>query len=92
MIQPKTRKFLPIEALFRLKSTPIPLGACLFSQVQHAFEVNFHLEYHNKTKEIMAARRNARPMTDRRPSKALRNQLSSMSEGYSQLPCLLPQR
>ena len=41
--------------------------------------------------------RNAQPETDRRPSKALQDkalgsQLSSMSEGYSELPRLLPQR
>jgi hypothetical protein len=55
----------------------------------------FHPEYQNKTSD-RAATRNA-PRTERRPSKALlnkalRSQLSSMSEGYSELPRLLPQR
>src|SRR5215470_1175592 len=45
-----------------------------------------------QTKENAAACRNTRPKTDRRPSKSLLNQLSSMPEGYSKLPRLLAQR
>jgi hypothetical protein len=68
----------------------------LFSQGSHVPQANFHPQYQNKTKNPIPPV-NAQPRRAYRPSKALQNkalqkQLSSMSESYSELPRLLPQR